>query len=55
MSSIVVADKISMGYRIYSGPLDLVKETVLGGIRHDTFWALKDISLNLKKASVLES
>jgi lipopolysaccharide transport system ATP-binding protein len=53
MNSVVSLEKISMGYQIYGSPLDIVKETILGGVRHETFWALKDIDLELKEGERL--
>ena len=38
---------LSKSYAIYDSPRDLVKEIVLGGIRHDLFWALRDVSLDI--------
>jgi len=34
-----------MAYKMYARPLDMLKEIVLGGERHETFWALRDIDL----------
>jgi lipopolysaccharide transport system ATP-binding protein len=42
-----------MGYRIYRKPLDIVLETFLGGVRHDTFWALRDIDLKVREGDRL--
>jgi lipopolysaccharide transport system ATP-binding protein len=54
MSAPVISlDKVSMGYRIYGRPIDLVKETILGGVRHDTFWALRDIDLTVNEGDRL--
>jgi lipopolysaccharide transport system ATP-binding protein len=38
---------VSKAYNIYERPLDVVKEAIFGGVRHDTFWALRDISLDV--------
>lgn len=44
MSEVVSIRNVSKAYSIYSSPRELIKEAVLGGVRHDVFWALKDIS-----------
>ena len=36
-----------MGYRLYAKPADMLREALFGGVRHDTFWALRDVSLNV--------
>jgi lipopolysaccharide transport system ATP-binding protein len=39
---------LSKAYPIYARPLDMLKELVFGGVRHDLFWALRDISFSLQ-------
>jgi len=38
---------LSKAYNIYERPLDVVKEALFGGVRHDTFWALRNLSLDI--------
>jgi len=49
MSRPVVIDvtDVSLAYKLYKKPADLLVEGLLGGVRHDTFWALRNISLEV--------
>jgi lipopolysaccharide transport system ATP-binding protein len=38
---------LSKAYSVYGSPRDLIKEIVLGGTRHDVFWALRDVSFDV--------
>lgn len=38
---------LSKAYNIYEKPLDVLKEAVFGGVRHDTFWALRNLDLDV--------
>jgi len=40
---------LSVAYRFYKKPADHLKELVLGGIRHDSFWALRNISFTISE------
>jgi lipopolysaccharide transport system ATP-binding protein len=40
---------LSKAYNIYQRPRDIVLEAVLGGVRHDVFWALRDVSFEVKE------
>jgi lipopolysaccharide transport system ATP-binding protein len=42
---VIEVEDLSVGYQLYARPIDQLKELLIGGIRHDTFWALRDISL----------
>ena len=44
---VVSVEGVSMGYRLYAKPADMLREALFGGVRHDTFWALRDVSLNV--------
>ena len=44
---------LSKCYKIYSHPRDLLWELVTGRRRHREFWALKDISFEVKKGEVV--
>lgn len=49
MSGDLVIDiqSISKAYPLYAKPLDMLKELVFGKVRHDLFWALRDISFRV--------
>ena len=38
---------VSKAYSIYERPRDVVLEALVGGVRHDVFWALKDVSFDV--------
>src|SRR5262249_35580867 len=38
---------LSMAYAVYEKPSDALKERLLGGKRHDLFWALRDVSFRV--------
>ena len=44
---VITARGLSKAYNIYASPRDAVMEAFFGGIRHDVFWALRDISLDI--------
>jgi len=44
---VVLVQHVSMAYKLYAKPIDMLKEALFGGARHDTFWALRDISLSV--------
>lgn len=39
---------LSKAYPLYARPMDILKEMVLGGVRHDLFWALRDVSFSVR-------
>ncbi|MBU4573227.1 MAG: ABC transporter ATP-binding protein, partial [Desulfarculus sp.] len=39
---------LSKAYPLYPRPMDILKEMVLGGVRHDLFWALRDVSFSVR-------
>ncbi len=49
MSDELVIDvqNVSRAYPLYARPLDMLKELVFGGVRHDLFWALRDVSFSV--------
>lgn len=47
------ARSIGKAYRIYRRPIDSLKELVLGGDRARTFWALRDVSIELEQGRSL--
>lgn len=44
---VIDADDISLAYKLYKKPSDMLLESITGGIRHDTFWALRNVSLKV--------
>jgi lipopolysaccharide transport system ATP-binding protein len=51
--SVVEIRDVSMAYKLYKRPIDMLKETIFGGIRHDTFWAVRDVSLSVHEGERL--
>lgn len=49
MSDNIVVDiqDVSKAYSLYAKPIDMLKEMVFGGIKHDLYWALRNISLRV--------
>ena len=39
---------LSKAYPLYSKPIDMLKELILGGVRHDLFWALRNVSFRVR-------
>jgi lipopolysaccharide transport system ATP-binding protein len=46
---VISVQNLSKAYNLYDNPRDVIKEAILGGIRHDVFWALKDVSLEVEE------
>jgi lipopolysaccharide transport system ATP-binding protein len=46
---VISVEKVAMAYRLYSKPSDIMRETLFGRIRHDTFWALRDVSFTIQE------
>ena len=44
---------LSKLYKVYAGPLDLVKEVVTGRARHSESWALRDVSFEVRRGEVV--
>jgi lipopolysaccharide transport system ATP-binding protein len=44
---IISARGLSKAYNLYASPRDAIMEAFLGGVRHDVFWALRDIDLDV--------
>lgn len=56
MSKCEVAIKVtnlSKAYPLYSSPLDIVKEMFTGKKKHQEYWALKNVSFELKRGDVV--
>lgn len=47
--TVISIDELSIAYKTYGKPVDFLKELVLGGVRHDTFWALRNVSLKINE------
>ena len=39
---------VSKAYPLYARPTEMLKELIFGGVRHDLFWALRDVSLRVE-------
>ena len=39
--------EVSKAYPLYAKPHDILNELLFGGIRHDLFWALRDVSFRV--------
>jgi lipopolysaccharide transport system ATP-binding protein len=50
---VIDVENLSVGYQMYSRPLDQLKELILGGVHHETFWALRDVSLKISEGEKL--
>src|SRR5690349_14203047 len=50
---VISIENVSMGYRLYQRPMEIVKETILGGVRHDMFWALRDVRVSVNEGERL--
>ena len=46
---VITVERVSMAYRLYRKPSDMLREALFGGTRHDTFWALRDVSLEVQE------
>ena len=44
---VISARHVSKAYSIYASPRDAVMEALFGGMRHDLFWALRDVSFDV--------
>lgn len=51
--SAVRVTNVSKAYKIYRKPSDLLLEILLGRERHTKYWALKDISFDIKRGEVV--
>jgi lipopolysaccharide transport system ATP-binding protein len=46
---IITVKNLSKAYAIYAKPMDMFTETLTGKLRHDVFYALKDITFSVQK------
>ena len=46
-ATVVSVRDVSKAYTLYERPLDALKEAIFGGVRHDVFWALRDVSFDV--------
>ena len=47
--TVIDIENLSVAYQMYARPVDQLKELILGGVRHETFWALRDISFKISE------
>jgi lipopolysaccharide transport system ATP-binding protein len=45
---IIRVEGLSKAYPIYKRPVDFLLEALTGKVRHDTFWALKDVNFSMR-------
>ena len=53
MSLVISANNLSKAYKLYSKPMDRLKEMILRRPCHTPFWALRDISFELMKGEMI--
>lgn len=46
---VIEIEHLSVAYQMYAQPSDQLKELIFGGVRHETFWALRDVSLTVNE------
>jgi lipopolysaccharide transport system ATP-binding protein len=49
VTPVIRVRNLSKAYNLYERPRDILLEAVLGGVRHDVFWALRDVSLDIEE------
>jgi ABC-type polysaccharide/polyol phosphate transport system ATPase subunit len=49
----IQARNISKAYKIYSKPIDMLKELLTQSCRHEVFWALRDVSFELNRGEMI--
>lgn len=45
--AVIDVSKLSKAYPLYARPSDMLKELIFGDVRHDVFWALRDLSFRV--------
>ena len=45
--AVIEAKNLSVAYKVYEQPMDVVREALFGRQAHDKFWALQDVSLSV--------
>jgi lipopolysaccharide transport system ATP-binding protein len=46
---VISVEGLNVAYKLYAKPADILREALFGGKRHDTFWALSNVSLNVRE------
>jgi len=44
MTKVIEVENLSVAYRMYERPVDILREALFGVSAHDTYWALRDVS-----------
>ncbi|MDA7946900.1 MAG: ABC transporter ATP-binding protein [Hyphomicrobiaceae bacterium] len=44
---VITVNNVSLSYSIYDKPIDMLKEALFGRVYHDSFWALRNITLQV--------
>ena len=50
---VIDLDRVSVSYHMYARPIDQLKELVFGGVRHETFHAVRDVSITVREGERL--
>ncbi len=45
--AVIRVEAVSKAYNLYAHPKDMLKDLILGGQRHDVFWALRNVSFDV--------
>lgn len=53
MTDVVTVQDVSVAYKFYEKPSHMLREAVFGGSHHETFWALRDVSLRVREGERL--
>jgi len=49
----ITVSNLSKMYKVYSKPSDMLWESVLGGVRHEEYWALTDINFAVGRGEIV--
>jgi ABC-type polysaccharide/polyol phosphate transport system ATPase subunit len=49
VTDVVSISDLHVAYKLYTRPTDMLREALFGGTKHDTFWALRGVSLSVKE------
>ena len=49
MTDVIAVTDVSVAYKFYAKPSDILREMVFGRVQHEQFWALSNVSLSVKE------
>jgi lipopolysaccharide transport system ATP-binding protein len=52
-NTVIDVENLSVAYQMYARPVDQLRELFFGVVRHETFWALRDVSLKISEGEKL--